>query len=89
MTARIGVRDLKNRASEIVREIHEKQAEYIITLRGEPVAVLRPLRKDDEQAQLQAETDEAFAKMDSLAERITRAWRSPKSPLELLEEQRR
>lgn len=87
MTARIGVRDLKNRASEIVREIHEEQTEYIITLRGEPVAVLRPLRKDDEQAQLQAETDEAFAKMDALAERITRAWRSPKSPVELLEEQ--
>ena len=89
MAARIGVRDLKNRASELVREIHEEQAEYIITLRGEPVAVLRPLQKDDEQARLQAETDDAFAKMEALAERITRAWRSPKSALELLEEQRR
>ena len=87
MAARIGVRDLKNRASEIVREVHQRDAEYIVTLRGEPVAVLRPLTSDRERRQ--ADRDEALAKLDALAEQIARAWRSPKSAVKLVEEQRR
>jgi prevent-host-death family protein len=39
----IGVRQLKNEASEIIRLVREQNAEYVITLRGEPVAVLRPI----------------------------------------------
>jgi prevent-host-death family protein len=35
MTHRIGVQDLKKRASEIVREVHEREAEFVVTLRGE------------------------------------------------------
>jgi hypothetical protein len=34
MAIKIGVRELKNRASEIVREVHEQDAEFIVTLRG-------------------------------------------------------
>ena len=40
----IGVRQLKNEASEIIRAVREQKTEYIITLRGEPVAVLRPIK---------------------------------------------
>src|SRR5262245_30167899 len=89
MAGRIGVRDLKNRASEIVREVHERETEYIVTLRGEPVAMLRPLSEKSERALRQAEREEALAKLDDLAERIARAWRSPKSGVELVDEQRR
>ena len=39
----IGIRQLKNEASEILRAVREEKVEYIITLRGQPVAVLRPL----------------------------------------------
>jgi len=89
MTSKIGVRELKNRASEIVREVHEQEAEFIVTLRGEPVAIIRPLTEKSGRELLQAEEDEALAEVDCLAEKIARAWRSPKSALELLEEQRR
>ena len=89
MARKIGVRELKNRASEIVREVHEQEAEFIVTLRGEPVAVIRPLTEKSGRELLQAEEDEALAEVDRLAEKIARAWRSPKSALELLEEQRR
>lgn len=89
MVSKIGVRELKNRASEIVREVHEQEAEFIVTLRGEPVAVIRPLTEKSGRELLQAEEDEALAEVDRLAEKIARAWRSPKSALELLEEQRR
>jgi prevent-host-death family protein len=89
MASKIGVRDLKNRASEIVREVHENEAEYIVTLRGEPVAVLRPMPDRSEQERRQEAAEEAMARMEALADEIARAWSSPKSALELLEEQRR
>ena len=47
----IGVRELKSQASEIVRLIREDQAEYVVTLRGEPVAVLLPVERRALQAQ--------------------------------------
>jgi prevent-host-death family protein len=40
---RVGVRELKNRATEIVRQVRENQAEYVITYYGRPVAVLLPI----------------------------------------------
>ena len=89
MASKIGVRELKNRASEIVREVHEQEAEFIVTLRGEPVAVIRPLTEKSRRELLQAEVDEDLAEVDRLAEKIARAWRSPKSVLELIQEQRR
>jgi prevent-host-death family protein len=86
---RIGVRDLKNRASEIVREVHEQETEYLITLRGEPVAVIRPFLKEGGRELRQAQREEALKTLDALAEQIAQSWRSPKSALELVEEQRR
>jgi prevent-host-death family protein len=41
--AEIGVRELKTRASEIVRRLQQDGAPYTITYRGRPVAVLLPL----------------------------------------------
>ncbi len=89
MASKIGVRELKNKASEIVREVHEQQAEFIVTLRGEPVAVIQPLTEKNRRDLREAEVDEDLAEIDRLAEKIARAWRSPKSAVELIDEQRR
>ncbi len=89
MTTRIGVRELKNQASRVVRSVREEMAEYIITVQGEPVAVLRPFTGEDEQKLRQAEIDQTLAEMETLAQQVAQAWKSPKSGLELIEEQRR
>jgi len=39
----IGIRQLKNDTSEILRSVREDKVEYVITYRGQPVAVLRPM----------------------------------------------
>ena len=39
----VGVRELKARASEIVRDVRDHKAQYVITYRGRPVGVLLPL----------------------------------------------
>ena len=88
MPTTIGVRELKNQASRIVRAVREEMAEYVITLQGKPVAVLRPFTDEDSQRLRQAEIDEALAEMKTLARQVGEAWKSPKSGVELVEEGR-
>jgi prevent-host-death family protein len=89
MTEKIGVRELKNRASEIVREVRESQATYVVTVRGEPVAELRPLAPGLTKERREKEVAQVMEEVEQLAQRIARAWRSPKTGRKLLEEQRR
>ena len=44
---RVGVRELKNRTSEILRSVREERAEYVITYQGRPSAVLLPIDEED------------------------------------------
>ena len=39
----IGVRELKTRASEIIRDLREQRTRYVVTYRGRPVGLLLPL----------------------------------------------
>lgn len=89
MPTTIGVRELKNQTSRVIRTIREEMAEYVITVHGKPVALLRPLTDEDLQNLRQAESSDALAEMRTLAQRIATAWKSPKSGVELINEQRR
>jgi prevent-host-death family protein len=89
MPTTIGVRELKNQTSRIVRAVREEMAEYVITVQGKPVAVLRPFTKEDAQQLRQAEIDEVLAEMKTLAQQVAKAWTSSKSGVELVDEQRR
>lgn len=48
----IGIRELKAQASEIVRAVREERAEYIITHRGKPVAMIVPFEEAPEEKPL-------------------------------------
>jgi prevent-host-death family protein len=89
MPTTIGVRELKNQTSRIVRAVREEMAEYVITVQGKPVAVLRPFTDEDAQQLRQAEIDEVLTEMKTLAQQVAEAWTSSKSGVELVEEQRR
>jgi len=39
----IGIRELKARASEILRQVRDERASYTVTYRGRPVGVLLPI----------------------------------------------
>lgn len=88
MSKKAGIRELKNQTSRIVNEVREEMAEYVITSQGNPVAVLRPFGEDDAVSMRRRQAKQAMADMKSLAEEIGRAWKSPKSALELLDEDR-
>jgi prevent-host-death family protein len=89
MPTTVGVRELKNHTSRVIRAVREEMSEYVVTLRGEPVAVLRPLDEEERRRLQQTEIDETLAEMRSLAQEVASAWTSEKSAVELVAEQRR
>ncbi len=89
MSKKAGIRELKNQTSRIVNEVREEMAEYVITSQGNPVAILRPFGEEDAESIRRREAEQTLADMKSLAEEIGSAWKSLKSALELLDEDRR
>ena len=87
----VGVRELKAHASEIIREVREQRARYVITYHGRPVGLLMPL--DEASATASPLTEEgdtdAWETLARLGEEIGREWRSPLASTELLSEMRR
>lgn len=63
----VGIRALKNETSEIIRAVREEGIEYVVTYRGKPVAVIRPL---DEPAQ---DVDEILAAAAAVYEGLSSA----------------
>jgi prevent-host-death family protein len=81
----IGIRELKARASEVVRAVKERRVRYLITQRGRPAALLVPL----DALPPQPNADEVWARLEELGKEIARNWQSEKSAVEILSEMRR
>ena len=84
-TEEIGIRELKSRASEVVRAVKEQRARYVVTQRGKPAALIIPLdalpaKKSD---------DEVWERLMQIGEEISKGWQSEKSAVEILSEMRR
>jgi prevent-host-death family protein len=87
----VGVRELKARASEIIRNVRDRRARYIITYRGRPVGILMPLEETRVASPPSAgeSTPTAWEELTRLGEEIGRGWRSSLTSAELLSEMRR
>jgi len=80
----VGIRELKQRASELIRMVREEGSEIQVTYRGEVVAllipVIRPTPKEEAQAWLE---------IDHLAAEIGVRWPAGVSAEEAVAENRR
>lgn len=85
----VGIRELKNNTSKVVKSVCDNDAEVIVTVRGVPVAVLRPFDDSDREKQARRARERDLDRLDELAVLIGEAWTSPKSAVELVDEQRR
>ena len=89
----IGVRELREQTSEVIRRVREERAEYVITYQGRPVAVILPL----DTAQAEVEMVEAskhavlgnWERYERLADEIRRAWPADVSTQDLIDAVRR
>lgn len=84
-TEEIGIRELKSRASEVVRAVKEEHARYIVTQRGKPVAAIIPM-----DAVLPEKKDEdGWERLLALRARLAKDKSKKQSSLEILSEMRR
>lgn len=70
---RVGIRELKNRASRLVDEVRETDEPYVITRRGEPVAVLHPWSSEDSRADREQWVETILASLEKVAGRVAAA----------------
>jgi prevent-host-death family protein len=92
---RIGVRELKNQATEILRQVRENQAQYVVTYYGRPVAVLLPVEEAwlageaRRMAQAASPGEELTAELQELRSEAERRGKSAKKAADFVWEQRR
>jgi prevent-host-death family protein len=84
-TEEIGIRELKARASDVVRSVKENHARYVVTQRGVPAALIIPL----DAAVTKPSDDEVWERLIKLREELGKGWQSEKSAVEILSEMRR
>lgn len=79
----VGVRELKQQASELIRLVRETGSEVQVTYHGEVVALLIPVKP------MTADTQKAWQKLDHLAAEINARWSQGVSAVEAVSEGRR
>lgn len=84
-TEEIGIRELKSRASEVVRAVKEQRARFVVTQRGKPAALIIPM----DSAPPEKSADEVWERLMKIGEEISMGWQSEKSTVEILSEMRR
>jgi prevent-host-death family protein len=84
-TEEIGIRELKSRASEVVRAVKEERARYVVTQRGKPVAAIIPM-----DAMLpEKKEDDGWERLLAIRARLAKDKSKKKSSVEILSEMRR
>jgi prevent-host-death family protein len=89
----IGVRELRQQTSEVIRRVREDRAEYVVTYQGRPVAIILPLdagraEKEMAQASKKAVLDN-WERYERLAEELRRAWPTALSTQDVIDSIRR
>ena len=82
----VGVRELKEHTSAILRRVRDRKESIDITHRGKVVARLVPAVGDELNDQRLAEL---FAELDELSARISASWPEGVSAVDAVREQRR
>jgi prevent-host-death family protein len=89
----IGVRELREQTSEVIRRVREERAEYVVTYQGRPVAVILPLDTEQAEAEMVKASKSAvlgdWERYERLAEEIRSAWPSDLATQDLIDAVRR
>jgi prevent-host-death family protein len=84
--ASVGMRDLKQRASQIVRSVQETGEPVEVTRHGRPVARIVPLAP---RLEASSEAADIWDEMDRLARELSRRWPQGLAAADAVAEQRR
>jgi prevent-host-death family protein len=91
--AMIGVRELRQQTSEVIRRVREEGAEYVVTYQGRPVAIILPLDTERSEAEMVQAGKKAvlgdWETYERLAQELRRVWPSELSTQDLIDAVRR
>jgi prevent-host-death family protein len=89
----IGVRELREKTSEVIRRVRQDLAEYVVTYQGRPVAIILPLDTARAEREMVQAGKKAvlgnWERYDRLAEELRRAWPADLSTQDLIDAIRR
>ena len=89
----IGVRDLRQNASEVIRQVRENHAEYVVTYQRRPVAIILPLNEERAEADMvqagKGAILDSWERYERIAGEIRAAWRTDLSTQDLIDDIRR
>jgi len=90
----IGVKELKTRASALVRNVRQRRSRYVVTYRGRPVAMLVPLDVLEPEAGVRRgeaglADGEAWDELTRLGRELAKTWPAGRSSADALSEMRR
>jgi prevent-host-death family protein len=89
----IGVRELRQRTSEVIRRVREEGAEYVVTHQGRPVAIILPLDTERAEAEMVRAGKKAvpstWEQYEQIAQEIRDAWPEDQSTQDLIDAIRR
>ena len=80
----VGIRELRQKTSELIRQVREEGRQVEVTLHGKPVARIIPIQRPPDDG----DDAEAWAKLDHLAAEINAWWPSGVSAVEAVSEGR-
>jgi len=80
----VGIRELKQQTSELIRRVREEGSEIQVTYHGKVVARLVPVRPPEP-----IENERAWANLDRLAAQVGEGWPHDVSAAEAISEGRR
>ena len=82
----IGIRELKQRVSEILRQVREEHESFSVTYRGKVVAKLVPAMDPSADQEV---ASAIWTRMDDLSREVSAHWPNGSSASEAVSEQRR
>lgn len=85
----IGIRELKERTSEVLRRVREKSESVEISYRGKIVARIVPVKQRRLSASTRARARAVWDEIDRVAEEISARWPKGVSAVRAVREQRR
>ena len=89
----IGVRELREQASKVIRQVRKEGAEYVVTYPGRPVAIILPLDTERAEAEIvqasKKAVPESWETFERLAKELRQVWPSDISTQDLMDAVRR
>ncbi len=89
----IGVRELRERTSEVIRRVREDHVEYVVTYQGRPVAIILPLDAERAESEMVQAGKKAilsnWERYEQIAQEVRDAWPADLSTQDLIDAIRR